>query len=47
MKTGNTLKIITFALIVIALMSASAFAAVGQPNSEGESVSGITYNDRE
>lgn len=36
MGTGNTLKIITITLLVVALMSATAFAAVGKPSVESE-----------
>jgi len=36
MKTGITLKIITITLIVLALMSATAFAYVGKPAAESE-----------
>jgi len=42
MRTGNTLKIITITLIVLALMSATAFAYVGKPTVESE-VSSVTY----
>ena len=36
MGTGNTLKIITIALIVVALMSLTAFATYGEPLIESE-----------
>ena len=36
MRTGNTLKIITVTLLVIALMSATVFAAVGKPPVDSE-----------
>jgi len=36
MRTGNTIKIITVALVIIALMSATAFAYVGTPAIELE-----------
>lgn len=42
MKRGNPLKIIIGVLLVVALMSATAFAATGQPES-GES-KGISIN---
>lgn len=31
MRTGDTLKIITVVLLVVALMSATVFASVGKP----------------
>ncbi|HML37257.1 MAG TPA: hypothetical protein PKA19_07555 [Bacillota bacterium] len=34
MRPGITLKIITITLVVIALMSATAFAYIGQPSTE-------------
>jgi|GEM_PF-2890737 len=46
MRSGNTLKIITAALIVLALMSATAFAAVGQPD-EKNLLSEYTYSDNQ
>jgi len=42
MRTGNTIKIITITLVIIALMSATAFAYVGKPTIESE-VSGHNY----
>ena len=39
MSTGNTLRIITGALLLIALMSVTAFAAVGQPSPAEDMVS--------
>jgi len=36
MRTANTLKIITITLVVLALMSATAFAYVGKPAAESE-----------
>jgi len=36
MRTGNTIKIITITLVIIALMSATAFAYVGKPTVESE-----------
>ena len=36
MSTGNTLRIITGALIVIALMSVTVFATVGQPKATAD-----------
>lgn len=36
MRTGNTLKIITVTLLVIALMSVTVFAAVGKPPVDSE-----------
>lgn len=44
MRTGITLKIITITLIVLAFMSATAFAYVGTPAVESE-VSGGTYQE--
>lgn len=32
MSSGNTLRIITTILLLVALMSATAFATVGKPN---------------
>lgn len=46
MRTGITLKIITITLIVLALMSATAFAYVGKPAVESEvSVEDYQEND--
>lgn len=39
MSTGNTLRIITGALLVIAFMSATAFATVGEPKVTNEIIS--------
>jgi hypothetical protein len=36
MRTRDTLKIITVALLVIALMSATVFASVGKPSVTSE-----------
>jgi hypothetical protein len=36
MRTEHTIKIITIALVVLALMSATAFAYVGKPAPEPE-----------
>lgn len=44
MRTGNTLKIITIILIVLALMSATAFACVGKPEVDA-GTSTETYQD--
>lgn len=44
MRTGNTLKIITITLVVLALMSATAFAYVGKPAVESEG-SAIGYQE--
>ncbi|MDD3168320.1 MAG: hypothetical protein PHC91_02500 [Eubacteriales bacterium] len=44
MRTGDTLKIITITLIVLALMSATAFAYVGKPAMEAEG-SAIVYQE--
>ena len=41
MRTGITLKIITVLLIVAAIMSATAFAAAGQPSSEESNGKGL------
>jgi hypothetical protein len=42
MGKGNTLKIITITLLVLALMSATAFAYVGKPSADS-AVSDISY----
>jgi len=44
MRTDNTLKIITITLIVLALMSATAFAYVGKPAVKSE-VPAVTYQE--
>lgn len=43
MKTGNSLKIIIGVLIVVALMSATAFAATGQPKADPPADGSSTY----
>ncbi|MBR0596896.1 hypothetical protein [Sinanaerobacter chloroacetimidivorans] len=45
MRTGNTLKIITFALLVIAFMSATAFAAVAQPSLTMDENVKVSYDE--
>lgn len=42
MKKRNSLKIIMGVLLIIALMSATAFAAVGQPSAEGSVAETLT-----
>ena len=44
MRTANTLKVITITLVVLALMSATAFAYVGKPATESEG-SVIVYQE--